>query len=76
MEEILRTNDPVLLSFACSILDEANVSAFVADQFTAGIEGSIGAFPRRVSVAADEVGRARTALTAAGLGAHLLEPRS
>ncbi len=75
MQDVLRTNDPVLLSFAGSVLEEAGIAVFVADQFTAGIEGSIGAFPRRISVPDDEVGRARTALTDAGLAAHLLDPR-
>ena len=73
--DILRTNDPVLLSFARSVLEDADIAAFVADQFTAGIEGSIGAFPRRLSVPADDVGRARTALANAGLAADLLDAR-
>ena len=74
MEDVLRTNDPVLLSFARSVLEDAGVTAFVADQFTAGIEGSIGAFPRRLLVSSDDVGHARAALADAGLAAHLLDP--
>lgn len=74
MRDILATNDPVVLSFAEAILRAAGISAYVADVFTAGIEGSIGIFPRRLRVHADDVGRARTALFEAGLGDHLAEP--
>ena len=73
MQDVLRTNDPVLLSFARSVLEDAGVAVLVADQFTAGIEGSIGMFPRRLTVVSDDVFRARAALTEAGLGMHLLD---
>ena len=73
MQDILKTNDPVLLSFARSVLAEAGIRFLVADQFTSGIEGSIGAFPCRLSVVAEDAQPARAALSAAGLAADLLD---
>jgi Putative prokaryotic signal transducing protein len=72
MLEILRTNDPVLLSFVEAILADAGVTVLVADRHTSIIEGSIGVFPRRVLVPGDEGVVARRALTDAGLAMHLL----
>lgn len=62
MEEIFRTTDLVKLSYACHLLDEAGLEHFVADQFISAMEGGIGAFPRRVMVAHEDVSRARSAL--------------
>lgn len=62
MIEVLRTNDPVRLSFALALLSDAGCEAFVADGFIASVEGSIGAFPRRVLVAERDEARARAAL--------------
>ncbi|WP_293859483.1 DUF2007 domain-containing protein [uncultured Alsobacter sp.] len=72
MIPVLRTNDIVLLSLAEAILQDADVACFVADQHMSAIEGSIGAFPRRLLVPADEVRQARRLLTDAGLAAELL----
>jgi hypothetical protein len=62
MEEILRTNDPVKLSYAEHLLSEAGIDYFVADRHISAIEGNIGIFPRRLMVRSDDVARARTAL--------------
>ncbi len=62
MREILRTNDPVLLSYAQHLLSERNVRALVFDQNISAVEGSICAFPRRLMVRDEDVARARTAL--------------
>ena len=59
MEEVLRTTDPVKLSYACHLLDEDGIRYFVADQFISAIEGNIGAFPRRLTVPTELVERAR-----------------
>jgi Putative prokaryotic signal transducing protein len=71
MQEVLRTNDAVLLSFAQHVLAEAEVETLVLDAHMSVMEGSIGALPRRLMVAADDLARARAALDAAGLGAML-----
>ncbi len=50
MIEVMRTTDPVQLSFALSVLESAGLSPFVADRFMAAAEGGISAFPRRLLV--------------------------
>ena len=72
MQILLRTNDPVLLSFVQALLREAGVSHHVADAHISVLEGSIGAFPRRVLVTDDDVAEARQLLHDAGLAAELM----
>ena len=72
MVELLRTNDPVLLSWLTALLTEATIEAFVFDSHTSVLEGSIGALPRRLVVArADEL-RGRRLLAEADI--HLPDP--
>lgn len=66
MKELLRTNDPVLLSFATALLAEQRIEAVVLDSHTSILEGSIGAIPRRLMVADEDHGRARRALEEGG----------
>jgi hypothetical protein len=72
MREVLRTNDAVVLSFAEDVLRQANIASTLADQHISVVEGSIGAFPRRLLVGNDDWAAARQALTAAGLGGWLI----
>ena len=76
MQNILRTNDPVLLSFVEALLREAAISHHVADAHISILEGSIGAFPRRVLVANDDVAAAQRLIADAGLAAELLPLRA
>lgn len=71
MLELLRTNDPVLISFVEALLGEAGIEWLVADTHMSVVEGSIGAFPRRVLVPSDALSRARRLLIEAGLGHEL-----
>lgn len=71
MLEILRSNDAVLLSFAESVLRQAGIASFLADQHVSVVEGSIGAFPRRLMVGEDDFASAQRALRGAGLGGWL-----
>jgi hypothetical protein len=71
MEEVLRTNDIVLISFVQALLRDAGIDHFVADQNMSVIEGSLGVLPRRVLVPADAVAEARRLLKDAGIGAEL-----
>lgn len=71
MHELIRTNDPVVLSYAESLLRDFGIHCFIADQSISVLEGSIGAFQRRLMVDAEEIIRARRILTEAGLGAEL-----
>jgi hypothetical protein len=73
MQELLRSNDPVLISFVSALLDEAGVGFTVADMNMSVLEGSIGALPRRVLVEQDQLSRARRILTEAGIGHALAE---
>ncbi len=73
MEELIRTNDLVIISFVEALLKEADIDYFVADQAMSALEGMVGAFPRRVLVDADVFERARRLVADAGLG-HELRP--
>lgn len=67
MVELLRTNDPVLLSYLPVLLGEAGVETFVLDAHTSIMEGSIGAIPRRVMVIDEDLAKARRVLDEAGI---------
>ena len=58
MKEVLRTNDLVLLSYATHVLAEAGIEAVVFDAHMSAVEGSIGAFPRRLMVQDDDLRKA------------------
>ena len=71
MKEIVRTNDPVLVSAIGALLNGANIHHVVLDQNMSVLEGSLGILPRRVLVADEQVGRARRLLNEAGMGKEL-----
>ena len=72
MQEMLRSNDAVLISFAESVLRQAGIACMIADQHMSIVEGSIGAFPRRLLVQDEDRWAARRALVEAGLDAWLI----
>ena len=63
MEEVFRTTDLVKMSYACHLLSESGIEHFVADQFISALEGGIGAFPRRLIVAGEDMARAQRVLS-------------
>jgi len=65
MKELLRTNDVVRLSWAQALLRDAGIDSLVLDHHTSLVEGSIGAIPRRLMVAARDHSRAAALLAAA-----------
>lgn len=65
--ELLRSNDPVLISFATSLLQDAQIEHSVADSHMSVIDGSINAVTNRILVADDRVDDARSLLTDAGV---------
>lgn len=71
MQELLRTNDPALISFIEAILKGAGIPVTIFDANTSIIEGSIGAIPRRIVVKDESLAAARRALDQAGLAAEL-----
>lgn len=75
MEEIIRTNDLVLISFVEALLKDAGIDTLVVDQNMSVIEGSLGVLPRRVLVPTDRLDQARRLLTDADIGGELEKPR-
>ena len=71
MEELIRTNDLVLISFVEALLRDAGIDPWVADQNMSIIEGSLGVLQRRVMVRADRLNQARRVLIDAGIGNEL-----
>jgi len=59
VEELIRTNDPVLLSWLEVRLAEEDVAAVVLDTHMSVMEGSISAIQRRVMVERRDLYRAR-----------------
>lgn len=70
MLELLRSNDPVYLSFVRHTLDEAGISYLQLDDHMSVMEGSIGVLPRRIMVSELEIERARQVLGNASLTIH------
>ena len=73
MQELLRTNDAVLVSAIEALLDGAGIAHLVLDRNMSVLEGSIGILPRRILVPDDRLAQARRLLRDAGLG-HELPP--
>lgn len=72
MRAILKTNDPVVLSHACHLLEEAGIAHVVFDANISAVEGSIGIFPRRLMVAEKDMAQARTILAQTPVAPYLL----
>lgn len=71
MQELLRSNDAVLLSFVASLLKQAGIQHMIADQSMSILEGSIGLLPRRLLVDAERLQAARRLMRDAGLAHEL-----
>ena len=65
MVELIRTNDPVFLSWLQARLAEEGIAAIVLDNHTSVLEGSILAIQRRVMVDEAAIVRARRVLAEA-----------
>jgi hypothetical protein len=50
MHDLIRTNDPVLISFVESLMRDAGIAFLVADSGMSILEGSVGVIPRRILV--------------------------
>jgi hypothetical protein len=71
VQELVRTNDIVLVSAIGALLDGANIHHLVLDQNMSIIEGSLGVLPRRILVHEDDNLQARQLLQDAGLAHEL-----
>lgn len=67
MEELLRSNDLVYLSFVRHVLEEEGIEYLQLDDHMSALEGSIGALPRRIMVASALLERAKSAIGNASL---------
>ncbi len=67
MRILLCSNDAVLLNYVEVLLSDQGIKAVVFDTHISLMEGSIGAFPRRLLVSADAWHRAARVLQDAGL---------
>ena len=66
MREVVRSNDPVRLSWLQALLAEQGIVAVVFDHHTAVLEGSASAILRRLMVSDDDFPQARRILIDAG----------
>jgi len=66
MQELVRTNDFVRLSWLQALLASVGIEVVVLDAYTSVMEGSIGAIPRRLMVNDDDEQRARAVIKDVG----------
>ena len=67
MKELFRSNDPVRMSAAASLLEAEGIVTFQMDKHMSVLEGSIGILPQRLMVADRDAFVARAILRDAGL---------
>ncbi len=64
MKELVRSNDPVFISWLMAALEGARINALLLDQHMSIVEGSLGILPRRVLVAEDQFDAAKAIMEA------------
>jgi hypothetical protein len=57
--ELLRTNNPVLISWLIALMADNGIETIVLDTHASILEGSAIAIPRRIMVADEDIARAR-----------------
>lgn len=75
MKEILRTNDPVVISFVESLLRDAGLSFFIADRNMSIMEGSLGILQPRVMVDEADEATAREIIREAGIANEMTDSK-
>lgn len=73
MRALVRTNDPVLVSFVEALLRDAGIGVHVADVNMSIVEGSIGILPRRILVLDDDWATAAAILRDADLAQWIVD---
>ena len=58
MRAVLKTNNPVTLSYAAHVLEEAGIHCVVFDENASVMDGSVGFMPRRLMVLEEDFARA------------------
>jgi hypothetical protein len=62
MKVVLKTNNVVLLSFAQSLLKDAQIETLVLDENASVMDGSLGILPRRLVVSDEDFPQAERVL--------------
>ena len=65
MYELVRTNDPVLISWLRASLNDAGIEVLVLDEHMSIMDGSISAIPRRIMVPDEDQAAAKAILAEA-----------
>jgi hypothetical protein len=65
MRMVLKSNNPVVLSYATHVLEESGIEALVFDTHASIMDGSMAMVPRRLMVADEDFNRAEMLLRAA-----------
>lgn len=65
MKELIRSNDPVRLSFLTALLADAGIAALLLDTHASIMQGSIDILQQRLMVGDDDLDRARRLLVEA-----------
>ena len=71
MKELVRTNEPVLLSWLQALLRSEGIEPVVLDTHASAVQGGTYAIPRRLMVEDESYDRARRIVTEAGEGGRL-----
>ncbi|MBK1660066.1 putative signal transducing protein [Paracraurococcus ruber] len=66
MRVVVSSTDPVRISFLLALLRDAGIGCVLLDAHISALEGGIGAFPRRIAVAEEDLAQARRVLREAG----------
>ncbi len=62
MQELIRSGDPVRLSFLTALLADAGIDALILDTHSSIMQGSLDILPQRLMVNDDDYARARAIL--------------
>jgi hypothetical protein len=65
MRPVLKTNDPVTLSYAAHVLEEAGIQHVIFDENASVMDGSMGFLPRRLMVLDEDFSQAEKLLKSA-----------
>jgi hypothetical protein len=66
LREVVRSGDPVRLSFLTALLADAGIDSLILDTHSSIMQGSLGILPQRLAVADDDFEAARQVLIEAG----------
>jgi phosphoribosylpyrophosphate synthetase len=66
LRELLRSQDPVRLSFLTALLADAGIDSLILDTHSSIMQGSLDILPQRLAVAEDDFEQARRVLIEAG----------